>query len=212
MVSRRGYLAALGGGTVALGSGCLGFQGGTLAFENGFEDGLGDWTIDAAIGPEVPLSEFDREASVSTEQAAEGERSLRLDTEGDHDDGVLWATHEVPVDPGQAYDATVRLQAWSESESFNSLRDVVARLGRKPPDSEEEFPSPGVTSTRFDQTPYGGLRQPLYLSEGWREYGFEWGTPTLSTDTLYVSVGVAVIWESTLTNYVDEVRVSLRQR
>jgi len=211
MPSRRGYLASIAGG-IALGSGCVGFQGGSVAFENGFEDGLGDWTVDAAIGPEVPLSEFDREATVSADQAAEGERSLRLDTEGDHDDGVLWVTHEVPVEPGQAYDATVSLQAWSESESFNSLRDVVARLGPEPPDSEESFPSPGVTSTRFEQTPYGGLRQPLYLSEGWREYSFEWGTPTLSTDTLHVSVGVAVIWESTLTNYVDEVRVSLAPR
>jgi hypothetical protein len=211
MASRRRYLGALAGG-LALGSGCLGFQGGTVAFADGFEDGLGEWSVGAAIGPEVPLEEFEREASVSGQQAAEGEQSLRLFTEGSYDDGVLWVTHALPVEPGQAYDATVTLQGWSDSESFNTRRDLVARLGREPPEREESFPQPGVTSGRFDDAPYGGLRQPLDLTGGWREYGFEWRTPTLETETLYVSAGVAVIWETDLTNYLDEIEVALSPR
>lgn len=211
MVSRRDYLAGVAGG-LALGSGCLGYQGGDLVLDEGFEDGLGEWEVGAAIGPEVPLEEFEREAVVSTEQAAAGERSLRLFTEGSYDDGVVWVTHGVPVEPGQAYDATVSLQAWSDSESFNTRRDVLARLGRERPEREESFPQPGVTSGRFEEAPYGGLRQPLDLSDGWREYRFEWQTPVLETDTLYVSAGVAVIWETDLTNYVDEIEVALSAR
>ena len=211
MVTRRDYLAGVAGG-LTLGGGCLGYQGGTLAFEEGFEDGLGEWEVGAAIGPEVPLEEFEREAVVSTEQAAAGDRSLRLFTEGSYDDGVVWVTHAVPVEPGQAYDATVTLRAWSDSESFNTRRDLLARLGRERPEREESFPQPGVTSGRFEEAPYGGLRQPLDLAEGWREYRFEWRTPVLETDTLYVSAGVAVIWETDLTNYVDDVAVALSAR
>jgi hypothetical protein len=41
------------------------------AFEEGFENGTGEWTPDAAIGPEVNIEEFEWEVTVSGEQAAE---------------------------------------------------------------------------------------------------------------------------------------------
>jgi hypothetical protein len=105
MHSRRSVLASL--------AGCLGagYRGGTVAFEGGFESGTEGWSIGASIGPEEPLEAFEREAGVSSEQAAAGERSLRLFTEGDHDDGAVWATHEIPVEPGRRYVARVTLQA-----------------------------------------------------------------------------------------------------
>lgn len=203
----RGGAAA---GAVAV-AGCLGGSS-EPAFEEGFEDGLGDWESGAAIGPEVEIEEFDWEFGVSGTQAASGDRSLRIWNEGDFDDGVTWGVHPVSVEPGQAYEMTVTAQLWSESESFNTLRDVVMRLGPEPPEVEEDFPQPGVNTTALGETPYGGLREPLWLSAGWREYTFEWTTPELSTDTLYVAVGTAVIWEGDATHFVDDISVEVTER
>jgi len=206
---RAGSLAALGG--VAGIAGCTGRIGESV-FHEGFEEGLGDWTADAAIGPEVDVEEFEWEVEVSDEEAAEGQRSLRVFNEGDYDDGTTWVVHSIPIEGGRAYTVEVTAQIWSESESFNTLRDAVMRLGPERPGTEEDFPQPGVNTSALGETPYGGLREPLWLADGWREYAFEWTTPTLSTDTLYVAVGTSVIWEGDATHYVDDLSVELRPR
>jgi hypothetical protein len=40
------------------------------------------------------------------------------------------------------------------------------RLGPEPPEVEEEFPHPGVNTSDLGETPYGGLREPLWLADG----------------------------------------------
>jgi hypothetical protein len=178
-------------------------------FREGFEDGFGAWTAGAAIGPEVALAEFDWSVGVSDAQAAAGRRSLRVTNEGDHDDGTTWATRAVAVEPGRAYTATVAAQFWSPSESFNSIRDAVVRLAPEPPESEADFPPPGTSTTGAGQRPAGGLREPLWQAAGWRAYRFEWETPVLDTDRLWVAVGTSVVWETEATHYVDSVSVAL---
>lgn len=200
--------AAAGIGALA---GCLGGYE-APAFEEGFEDGLGDWEPGAAIGPEVDVDEFEWELDVSDAEAASGDRSLRIWNEGDYDDGVTWGVHPVSVEAGERYRATVTAQLWSESESFNTIRNVVMRLGPDPPEVEEDFPHPGVNTTALGETPYGGLREPLWLADGWREYSFEWTTPELSTDTLHVAVGTAVVWEGDATHFVDDVEIEFESR
>jgi hypothetical protein len=211
---RRRTILRAGTTAGALGvAGCLGSSGSeTDAFRAGFEEGEPNWDAGAAIGPEVDLAEFEWELGPSTEEAYAGDRSLRIWNEGDYDDGVTWGVHPVPVEPGRAYEATVTAQFWSESESFNTLRDAVMRLAPEPPELEEEFPHPGVNTTDLGETPYGGLREPLWLTDGWREYRFEWTTPELDTDTLHVAVGTSVIWEGDATHYVDEVTVEFEPR
>lgn len=187
-------------------AGCLAERADT-AFRDGFEAGMGDWTAAGHVGPEVPADEFEYEVGVATDEAAAGEASLRIWNEGSHDDGTSWAVHRVGVEPGQAYQVAVTAEFWSESESFNTLRNAVMRLGPEPPAAEGDFPDPDANTTELGETPYGGLREPLHLAEGWREYGFEWTTPELATDTLHVAVGTTVVWETEATHYVDEVTV-----
>lgn len=210
-IFRRYFLhfgASVGAAAVA---GCIGSST-NQAFDESFEAGLGQWASDAAIGPEVDVEAFEWTVGISGAEAASGERSLRVWNEGDYDDGVTWAVHPVPIEQSRAYEAIVSAQFWSESESFNTLRDAVMRLGPEPPETEEEFPQPGVNTTALGEVPYGGLREPLWLAEGWREYTFEWTTPELSTDTLYVALGTSVIWEGDATHYIDDVSVTLTPR
>ena len=149
---RRRELLRMGAtGSLVAAAGCVRDSEGP-AFEEGFEDGLGDWERGAAIGPEVDLREFEWEVGVSDAEAASDERSLRIWNEGDYDDGVTWAVHPVAVEPGRAYEITVAAQLWSESESFNTLRDALMRLGPERPSVEADFPNPGVNTTALGET------------------------------------------------------------
>ncbi|WP_434521749.1 hypothetical protein [Halorubrum sp. AS12] len=215
-MNRRGLLRkGVGVGAIGIAgiAGCTESDGGDgPVFEEGFEDGLGDWETGAAIGPEVDVDEFDWEVDVSETEAASGDRSLRIWNQGDYDDGVTWAVRPVPVESGGSYRIEVSGQFWSESESFNTIRHALMRLGPEPPETEEDFPQPGLNTTDLGETPYGGLRDALWLADGWREYAFEWTTPELSTDTLYLAVGTAVIWEADATHYVDDLAVTVEPR
>ena len=214
-MNRRDVLRAGAVAGIAGLAGCVvpgGDDDADSAFAESFEDGLGDWETGAAIGPEVDLAEFEWEVGVSDAQAVVGDQSLQVWNEGSYDDGVTWAVHPVSVESGRAYEVEVAGQFWSESESFNTIRDAVMRLGPEPPAAEADFPQPGVNTSELGETPYGGLREPLWLADGWHEYDFEWTTPELSTDTLYLAVGTAVIWEADATHYVDDLSVSTEAR
>jgi hypothetical protein len=208
---RRDVLRAGAATSVAGVAGCTDPRDGP-DFTESFEDGLGEWEPRAAIGPEVDIEESAWEVDLSAAEAADGERSLRVWNEGDYDDGVTWASHPISIEPGRAYRITATGQFWSESESFNTIRHAVMRLGPDPAEIESDFPQLGVNSTDFGRTPYGGLREPLWLADGWREYSFEWTTPELSTDTLHFAVGTAVIWEADATHYVDDLSVVVEPR
>ncbi|GAB7014274.1 twin-arginine translocation signal domain-containing protein [Halolamina salina] len=207
-LSRRSAIkagVAVGLGGALAGCSTPGSGGGDeIRLTESFEDGLGGWETAAHIGPEEELSDFEWAIERSQEQASEGDWSLSVVTEGDHDDGTAWATTE--LSPGDAEAFEVSFDAWSESESFNILRNVVSYLGPEAPTEEGDFPDPGVSSSDVDGAPYGGLREPLHLAAGWREYSYTW-EPDSVPETLYFSIGVSVVWEADATHYVDDVRV-----
>lgn len=204
--SRRGALrrgALLAGGAMA---GCVGGRRNGPLLTEGFESGTDGWKTAASIGPEEPVTAFEWRIERSDAQAAEGEWSLGVFTEGAHDDGTAWATRELSP-PAGADAFEVGLQAWSESESFNTLRHLVAYLGPERPADEADFPDPDTNSTGEEGSSSGGLREPLHLAEGWREYTFRW-QPDDSPETLYLAVGVSVVWEADATHYVDTIEVT----
>jgi len=138
--------------------------GGETAVEEGFEGGL-DWATAAAIGPKVDVEAFEWAIERSGERAHSGDWSLRLFTEGDYD-GTAWAVRPAPVEPGRTYRATVSAWARSESESFNTLRHLVASLGPERPTAEADFPASGTNTTGTPDASAGGLREPLHRAEG----------------------------------------------
>lgn len=203
--SRRDALCAVGAGLVAV-AGCAGTTG-TVSVQWGFE---ADEPLEThgSVGPADGTHDFEWRVERSQAEVYTGEWALEVFTEGDYDDGTAWAVRPISVEAGLTYEARVAAQAWSRSESFNTLRHLVMRLGAEKPRSEDDFPDPGMTSSLVTGAPYGGLRQPLHLAEGWREYDFEW-TVDDAPATLYLAVGVSVVWESDATHYVDDVEVSL---
>ncbi|MFC7070029.1 hypothetical protein [Halobaculum lipolyticum] len=204
-VNRRTALRAGAAGLASL-SGCVVGSREGPAFDESFENGLDGWRTDAAIGPEVDLDEFDWAIDATTDRAHTGGRSVAVFTEGDHDDGVAWLTRRVDTAALDADRLRVSAWLWSESESFNTLRNAVLRVGPDPPAAEADFPAPETVSAGATPTTTAGLRQSLHRVEGWDRYAFEWRPATLP-DEVYLSVGVAVVWEADATHYVDDVRV-----
>jgi hypothetical protein len=213
-LTRRGALragAAVGVGTAL--AGCStpasdGPGGDETLLTEGFEDGFDDWETAAHIGAEASLSAFEWTIERSRDQADAGEWSLEVFTEGDHDDGTAWAVTERSA-PAAAGGFDVSFSAWSQSESFNTLRNVVAYLGPAAPTEEGDFPDPGQNSSNVDGAPSGGLREPLHLTEGWREYSFSW-EPEAVPETLSFAVGVTVVWEADATHYIDSITIEER--
>ena len=214
---RRDALRICGGIGVAGLAGCLGVLSDSSGpdepgLHEEFGDGLDEWERHASIGPEVDIEEFEWEVTVSDAQATAGDQSVRIWNEGRYDDGATWIAHPVSVESGQAYDITVSAQFWSPSESFNTLRSAVMRLGPEPPEDEQDFPEAGTNTTGSGEQPAGGLREALWRTEGWQEYTFEWKAPELATERLYLAAGTTVIWESEATHYVDEIAVEFEER
>lgn len=202
--TRRGVIRA-GAGVCSVGlAGCRTASSDAPLTES-FESDLDGWTTHSDIGPEEPEEAFEWAIERSETQAADGDWSLEVFTEGDHDDGTAWATTELEP-PADADSFSVSFQAWSQSESFNILRNVVAYLGPEEPREEGDFPDPGGNSSAIPDAPYGGLREPLHLSEGWHEYSFDWD-PDSVPETLFFAVGVSVVWESDATHYLDDIEI-----
>lgn len=210
-MDRRRLLQTLAAGSAgSVVAGCLGRpRPQRVTVTDGFEEGLAGWSTAAHIGPDA-ADPFDWRIEVTDERSAEGEQCLAVFTEGDHDDGTAWVVRPIPVERGVAYDVQGSVRAFAASESFNTVRQLVVALGPDAPAEEGDFPAPDTTST--PDSPIGGLREPLDRQAGWSEYAFEWATPGLDVDELFLAVGVTVVWETDRTDYLDDVRVSLRPR
>ncbi|WP_418286774.1 hypothetical protein [Halorubrum sp. DTA46] len=62
------------------------------------------------------------------------------------------------------------------------------------------------------EAPYGGLRDTLWLADGWREYPFERTTPGLSTDTLNRVVDSVAVWVAGAMCYADGLWMRIEAR
>lgn len=182
----------------------------TTGFEEGFETGLDGWERGADVpeDPNDPGQPVDWRIVRSTELAAAGSASLQYVLDGRQDDGTIWVQRTLPVEAGRTYAVSMRAEAWSPSESFNTIAHLVMYAGAQPPTAEASFPPPGTNSSDAGVAPTGGLREPLNQAEGWRPYAFTWETPALEADAIVVAVGISAVWETEMTYFVDDVTVS----
>lgn len=213
-ISRRQLLQAGGGLAAGLG-GCLSTgRPDTVEFAERFEDGFSGWETAADVpeDPNNPGNPVEWHITRSTDRAATGSASLRYFLDGRQDDGTIWIVRPVEVESGQEYDVRMRAEAWSASESFNTLAYLVMYAGPDRPTTEGSFPDPGANSSEAGVTERGGLREVLNQAEGWVSYSFSWETPTLERDNIYVAAGISAVWETEMTYFIDDIELSATPR
>lgn len=179
-----------------------------------FEDGFTGWDSgsDVPEDPNNPGNLVEWSITRSTVRAASGAASLRYYLDGRQDDGTIWIVRPVRLESGESYEVSMEVQAWSASESFNTLAYLVMYAGRDRPTSEGSFPEPGANSTGGGVTRTGGLRETLNQTEGWMPYSFTWETPPLDSDLIHIAAGISAVWETEMTYFIDDVVVEAKPR
>ena len=152
-----------------------------------FESDLEGWTIgkDLPADPSNSDQKVDSAVEVVTKQASDGESGLKLFIDGSADDGTVWVQQEVDLSEV----STLKVDGYSEQQSFNTVLQVATYAGPVPED--------GLVETDFDR------EHSLWDHEGWKTYEYEvdHDGPGL------VAVGVNIIWETGAAGILDSVRL-----
>ena len=159
---------------------------GSLA-NGSFESDLENWTIGKDL-PEKPGESdepVDSAVEVVTTQAVEGDQGLQIFIEGSADDGTVWVQQEVDLSEV----STLKVDGYSEQNSFNTVLEVATYTGHVPEDP--------LVETDFD------TEHSLWDHEGWKTYEYE-----IDHDGQgLVAVGLNIIWETNAAGILDNVRL-----
>ncbi len=179
-----------------------------ITLSESFEDSPARWHERAQV-PEDPNTNGTVAWSIEPDQryASESNRSMLYRIDGNQDDGTIWLQTNMSIQEGHRYIITMEADAWSQSESFNKLAQIVMLTGTEPPQGETDFPQSGSTWTTDNRTT-GGLRADLDTKAGWKTYRYSWQTPEIRQDHLVVAVGISVVWETQLAYPIDAIEVT----
>jgi hypothetical protein len=166
----------------------------TTTINQGFEDGLGDWVTGADVPadpnhPDKPLT-GQSTSSQTNLSLVTGQRQFYID--GSQDDGTIWLTRNLALTPNTTRDVSVTFQLWSNSESFNTLANVVAYIGTKNAASEGDFQVIGAANQ----------------AEGWKSYSYSAEVKTDESGNVKVALGISAVWETEMTYYIDDITVT----
>ncbi|MGE5556651.1 MAG: hypothetical protein ACM3UY_10420 [Methanocella sp.] len=166
----------------------------TTTINQGFEDGLGDWVTGADVpaDPNHPGQTVNWTINVVSNQSFAGNRSAQFYIDGSQDDGTIWLTRNLALTPNTTRDVTVTFQLWSNSESFNTLANVVAYIGTKNAASEGDFQVIGAANQ----------------AEGWKSYSYSAEVKTDESGNVKVALGISAVWETEMTYYIDDITVT----
>jgi len=174
-------------------------SGATIVFEDGFENGLGNWIVDADLpnDPNTPGQPVAADVEIGTDQAFEGTHSALFTLDGRQDDGTIWIQRSFQnLQPHRRYRVTLSFALWSDSVSdANTLAQVAAYAGRERPRVEADF----------------DLTQTANQAAGWRRYTYEFDPVTDANGWLYVAIGINAVWETELAYYLDDVRIVIQR-
>lgn len=125
----------------------------------GFEDGFGNWVIDANV-PSDP-NNFNQTVewniTRTTGTTHSGQYAIKLFIDGRQDDGTIWVERNVIAPRNVQVKVTVSFWLYSEERSFNTIATVVGYSGTRNPETEEDLE---VLGTANQVT-------------GWKLYSFE---------------------------------------
>ncbi|MUV90610.1 hypothetical protein GJ629_12465 [Halapricum sp. CBA1109] len=153
-----------------------------------FEDDLSAWTVGRDLPSQPGDSEEPVDSSIGTTsgRASDGSSALRIGIDGSADDGTVWVKQT--VDPEAV--STLRVDGYSEMESFNTILKLATYVGPEPED--------GLTEADFDTT------EKLADHEGWKTYEYDIDA---GDGPVVVAVGLTIVWETGATGVLDNVRL-----
>jgi hypothetical protein len=167
------------------------------SFRESFEAGLIGWETGADVPEDGERpGPVDWSIEVSDAQASDGQLSARFFLDGKHDDGTIWLVRSFNVPGDMELTVTMSFDAWSESESFNTMGKVAAYAGPRRPNQEGDF----------------DLSQALNQAAGWRQYGYSFVLRTGADRQLWVALGITAVWETQLTYYFDNLVLKIEAR
>ncbi|MBC7258964.1 MAG: hypothetical protein H5T65_06925 [Chloroflexi bacterium] len=170
-------------------------SGSPASFEEHFEGDLERWQqgSDVPDDPDRPGQPVAWSIEISPEQAAGGRSAAQFTLDGKMDDGTIWLARAFNVAPNAALQVRLAFDLWSDSESFNTLAKVCAYAGPRPPAAEEDF----------------DVSQAANRVQGWKRYEYAFNFRSGADGQAWVAFGISAVWETTMTYYVDNVRVDI---
>jgi len=167
------------------------------SFRESFEAGLVGWETGADVPEDGERpGPVDWSIEVSEAQASDGQLSARFFLDGKHDDGTIWLVRSFNVPGEMELMVTMSFDAWSQSESFNTMGKVAAYAGPRGPNHEGDF----------------DLSQALNQAAGWRQYSYGFNVRSGADRQLWVALGITAVWETQLTYHLDNLVLKIEAR
>ncbi len=160
-----------------------------------FEGDFDYWTADShlPLDPNNPGELVDWKIELAGNVSFSGNKSVLLYIDGTQDDGTVWFERKLTLEPNTQKNVNVSFQFWSQSESFNTLAVVVGYAGSEDPEVEEDFQILGSANQ----------------AEGWKTYNLNQQLQTGDSGDIYVALGFSVRWETDLTYFIDDVKITV---
>jgi hypothetical protein len=161
-----------------------------------FENGFGEWTIDADVPLDPNNSGHFVEWSItrSKDIASSGLYSLKFFIDGRQDDGTIWIERKIAVEKGAKKQVTISFDFFSDHESLaNTIAVICAYADVQKARNEEHF------------TVIGNANE----VEGWKRYSYTANIDTGLGEEVWVALGISVRWETYMTYYIDNVEVKI---
>ncbi len=160
-----------------------------------FENDFGNWTIGSHVpeDPNNPGHGVEWLVQRSTNHSYSGKYSVLFLIDGRQDDGTIWITRKLTLEPNSEKSVNISFQLWSKEESFNTLAAVVGYIGENNPQAEADFQVLGEANQ----------------VSGWRAYSLSNKIVTTNTGEVYVAFGISVRWETELIYFADSTEITI---
>lgn len=164
-------------------------------FFDDFENHFGNWTIGSQVpeDPNNPGHSVEWLVERSSNQSFSGKNSVLFWIDGRQDDGTIWITRKLTLEPNSEKSVNISFQLWSGEESFNTLAAVVGYIGENKPQAENDFQVVGAANQ----------------VSGWKAYSLSNEIVTNNTGEVYVALGISVRWETELIYFADSVEIKI---
>jgi len=164
-------------------------------FFDDFENHFGNWTIGSQVpeDPNNPGHSVEWLVERSSNQSFSGKNSVLFWIDGRQDDGTIWITRKLTLEPNSEKSVNISFQLWSGEESFNTLAAVVGYIDENKPQAETDFQVLGAANQ----------------VSGWKAYSLSNEIVTNNTGEVYVALGISVRWETELIYFADSVEIKI---